>query len=104
MAHTLTLIDDLDGTSAADTIAFAVDGERYKIDLSSDNIAKFMAALAPYIDAAKVVGKKKNSSGTDLDKVRTWARENGHNVSDKGRISQEVMEAYQAAKKEGVAA
>ncbi|RXZ42262.1 histone-like nucleoid-structuring protein Lsr2, partial [Agromyces binzhouensis] len=48
-----TLIDDLDGSDADRTLSFALDGDQYSIDLSSANIDKLEAALAPYIGAAR---------------------------------------------------
>lgn len=97
MARKLTLVDDIDGTMATDTIKFSFDGERYEIDLSADHIVELSEALAPFIKAAKVVGKRKVDSDVNLDEVRAWARAHGHKASDRGRISQEVMAAYEAA-------
>lgn len=108
------LIDDIDGTEirdgAGDRIDFAFRGVDYQIDLSAANIAKLEKALKPYIDVAskvrgggggrarrsKVRGDGK-SSPEQLAAIRDWARKNGHEVADRGRIKSEIIEAFYAA-------
>ena len=111
------LIDDLDGSrleeGEGDTITFGYQGAEYTIDLSQQHVDEFHNALAKYIGAAqKVSGRRSpstttsprsNKSTTKPDKtqlgaIRTWAREHGHTVSDRGRISQEVIDAYNSTK------
>jgi hypothetical protein len=111
------LIDDLDGSrleeGEGDTITFGYQGAEYTIDLSQQHVDEFHDALAKYIGAAqKVSGRRSPSTTTaprsnkstpkpdktQLGAIRTWAREHGHTVSDRGRISQEVIDAYNAAK------
>jgi hypothetical protein len=111
------LIDDLDGSrleeGEGDTITFGYQGAEYTIDLSQQHVDEFHDALAKYIGAAqKVSGRRSPSSSTisarsnkstkpdktQLGAIRTWAREHGHTVSDRGRISQEVIDAYNSAK------
>lgn len=103
-------IDDIDGTELgtdAETIAFAFDGKEYSIDLSEANAEAFREAITPYLESATRVssGAKKParrptgkstsaSSGVDTKAVRAWARENGFNVSERGRIPADVMTAY----------
>lgn len=103
------LIDDLDGGSAETTVAFGWDGRTYEIDLSRKNLAALEKALKPYLAAARSTrmttgrpGRRKQSSGRstgrpDLQAIRDWARDNGHQVSDRGRIPAHVTGAYQAA-------
>lgn len=50
--------------------------------------------------AAKTGGRraaKKAAASNDTGAIRTWARSNGYNVSERGRISADVLAAYQAA-------
>ena len=109
---TVRFIDDLDGADAAGTFDFALDGRQYQIDLSDENAAKLRDALAPYIGAARkargrgrgratrqaaVAEKPARSSRDQTAAIREWARANGHEVSDRGRISKSVMQAYQTA-------
>ena len=101
------LTDDLDGTEATETVEFALDGVTYTIDLSAENALSLRDALAVYVGHArkvsgrsKVKAKQNGSNGAtpvDLAAVRAWARENGFQVSDRGRVSSEVRAAYEAA-------
>jgi len=109
-------VDDLDGSDAAATVSFGLDGKVYEIDLSDDNAAKLRDSLAVFVGAARRSGgsapadsrrkqKMTASSGRrpqPLDReqtaaIRAWARQNGHKVSDRGRIPKTVFGAFQAA-------
>ena len=103
-----TYIDDLDGTDLganANTLLFAFEGKEYSIDLSDANADTFRQAMAPYITAGRrVTGKAKTArksaaatSSSDTRAVREWARTNGYEVSNRGRIPADVMQAYAAA-------
>lgn len=98
------LIDDLDGTEGAETLVFGLDGATYEIDLSPENMTTVREALEPLVaKATRVDGKRKGrkpsapAKQSDAAKVREWARENGHEVGNRGRIPVEVIEAYEAA-------
>lgn len=103
------LVDDLDKSSPADeTVSFSLDGVSYEIDLTTGNAAKLRDELAVWIGHAERTGGRKSSgraprasarggSKTDLSAVREWARSNGHQVSDRGRISADVQAAYDKA-------
>ena len=105
----IILEDDLDGGEADETVSFALDGTSYEIDLNADNADKLRGVLAPYVGhARKVTGtrgrrtggsaaKAASGSGPSPKEVREWARENGHDVPDRGRIPAEVREAYDSA-------
>ncbi|MDC4232380.1 Lsr2 family protein [Actinomyces sp. B33] len=98
------LVDDIDGTIAARTVSFAFDGVSYEIDLSEENISEFRDALGRWIDAGRRTGgravrSRKASSAIDSGKIREWARANGIEVSDRGRIPAEIVEKYTAATK-----
>ena len=101
-----TLTDDIDGSEAAETVVFVFKGTQYEIDLSQKNLDKMVKALKPYTAAARKSGGRRSgigrttSRGADKDqltKIREWARANGHQVSDRGRVSAAVQEAYHAA-------
>jgi len=93
------LTDDIDGGDANRTVTFSLDGTNYEIDLSDANIANLTTALEPFINAARKVGRGRSQSGTsktsDLAAVRSWARDQGMQVSARGRVSQEILTAYQ---------
>lgn len=104
------LIDDVDGGEADETLTFALDGVTYEIDLNTENAAKLRDAMATWIGHARRVtgraasggarrgtARRQAGGGSDTAAIRAWARENGHQVSERGRISAEVMEAYAAA-------
>jgi len=103
------LVDDVDGGEADETVSFSLDGVSYEIDVSADNAEALREAIAPWLGHARRVGgrastrravKSRNGSAparTSLADVRGWARDNGFQVSDRGRVSAEVMEAYDNA-------
>lgn len=111
---TVQLIDDIDGTVIPEgegrTIAFALDGAQYQIDLSDDNIGSFKDALAPYIRASRSAGVTRSSRGSSRSSssassskgpgynvVRAWALAEGIEVSQRGRVASTVIDAYRAA-------
>ena len=52
IAH-VTLVDDLDGTEASETVVFSLGGRHYEIDLSAENAAKLRDVIAPFVAAAR---------------------------------------------------
>jgi nucleoid-associated protein Lsr2 len=107
---TTRLIDDLDGSEAQHTVTFALEGRAYEVDLSKKNVAAFEKAMKPYLavarsarSASSPASRRGRSTGTaarsrrNLQAIREWARANGHEVSDRGRVSASVIEAYEAA-------
>jgi hypothetical protein len=106
---TVTLVDDLDGSEAEETVEFGLDGASYQIDLSEDNAERLRDALAEYVDHARRSGGRKRSpsrpaagrparpASADREQnqaIRAWARKQGMKVSDRGRIPSEVIDAY----------
>lgn len=110
------LVDDLDGTEIIDgegeTVTFGLDGAQYDIDLTNENAARLRSDLDAYIAAGRrVTGRRSRGTTssqrggssrarTDRDQLqamREWGRANGYKVSNRGRVSQEVQDAYHAA-------
>jgi hypothetical protein len=100
------LVDDIDGTEAVETVSFSIDGVSYEIDLTASNAKKLRNDLGNWVGHARRSGGRKSSrrGGAtggqrrgDLSAVRAWARKNGHQVSDRGRISAEILTAYDKA-------
>lgn len=103
---TVTIIDDLDGESAAaETVAFGLDGASYTIDLSEKNATKLRDVLEPWISSATKVSGRRKASGSpakiaakvdkeQLGPIREWARSNGYEVSPRGRVPQHIIDAY----------
>ena len=109
--YVVQVIDDLDGTeldqSDVRQIRFGLDGRSYVIDLSSTNAKGLHDAFAPYADAARrdqgagraaASAKPTGAGRKDLDQVREWANTNGHTVSDRGRIPNSILEAYDSVR------
>lgn len=103
----VTLIDDLDGTAASETITFAIDGSTYEIDLSDKNATALRNALRRYTTAARKTGTQGHagrnrvtipSTGHSRNaEIRAWAHSNGHTVPARGRIPQRVVAAFDAS-------
>jgi hypothetical protein len=96
----IVLVDDIDGSAADETVSFALDGKEYEIDLSTKNAGKLRDAVAPYVGhARKAAGRRRGgrANGPSPADIRAWARDNGFNVPDRGRVSAEVRDAYFAA-------
>ncbi|WP_020496180.1 histone-like nucleoid-structuring protein Lsr2 [Sciscionella marina] len=105
---TYSLVDDLDGSDADQTVEFGLDGAIYEIDLSEENADRLRETLADFIESARRSGGRarrgRAGSGAKANKVaadreqnqaiRDWARKNGFQVSERGRIPAEVLEAY----------
>jgi hypothetical protein len=105
---TVTLVDDLDGTEAEETVEFGLDGAAYQIDLSEENAERLRDALADYVDHARRSGGRKRANSRPVGRpvrpasadreqnqaIRAWARKQGMKVSDRGRIPSEVIDAY----------
>ena len=105
------LSDDLDENLSADeTVSFALDGTTYEIDLSDKNAREMRDVFSRYVSAARKVGRAGRASGggrargtggrmdrEQASAIRDWARKNGHQVSDRGRIPASVVDAYEAA-------
>ncbi|MEV5913381.1 Lsr2 family protein [Streptomyces chartreusis] len=106
----ILLTDDIDGGEASETMTFGLDGKSYEIDLSDANADKLREALAPYVDAARRTGGR-SSAGTrgrgaakqrpagepSAEELRVWAKENGYEVNDRGRVPASIKEAYAKA-------
>lgn len=102
----ITLVDDIDGAAADETVLFSLDGVNYEIDLTAKHAAELRESFATWVGhgrrsgGRKVSGRRPRSgggSGNDAGKIRVWARENGYTVSDRGRIPAEIAEAYAKA-------
>lgn len=108
MARKTIVIDDLDGGEDAREVTFSLDGETWRIDLSERNRQRLRAALGEFIEAGVKVGGVRSRataghsgsaapSGSETSVIREWARANGYDVNDRGRIPAAVVEAYEAA-------
>lgn len=111
MAELITVnrVDDIDGSADAEKHLFGFGGDNYEIDLSQKNADKLAEALAPFIEKATKVRKVKSGkpgrrasaasqhSSEQLAEIRAWGKANGYEVKERGRVSADVIEAFEAA-------
>jgi hypothetical protein len=104
------LVDDIDGGDAEETVKFSLDGVQYEIDLSKKNADKMRNAFAQYVAAGSKVGRggvvvggraARGRGGAAADReqnkaIRSWAKKEGKDISDRGRIPQEIVDEYHA--------
>jgi Lsr2 len=96
-----------DETPGTETVLFAVDGTTYEIDTCDAHAIELRDAFAPYVAAGRRAGRgagapsgrrrrgtARPAGGVDPAAVRAWARSNGVKVSERGRISSEVLEQF----------
>jgi len=109
--------------AAEETITFSLDGVSYAIDLPAEHAATLREDLATWIEHARTTGGRtttprasrrapklaaptprptapdvplrRNSEQTAV--IREWARNNGHKISDRGRIPAAILTAYHTA-------
>lgn len=100
----VVLVDDLDGGPADETVTFALDGTTYEIDLSASNAAALRNSVARFVAHGRKVARPVASSsrrsrkgGDRPAQIRAWAREQGIEVNERGRVSAEVTARYDAA-------
>ena len=98
-------IDDIDGGAADGTVRFGLDGADYEIDLSGEHSDELRTALGKYIEHSRKIGGTtrragrggRGANGIDAAKVREWAKGNGYDIKERGRVSADLVEKYQAA-------
>ncbi len=101
------LIDDLDGSAAEGTVRFGLGGTEYEIDLNAEHAQQLRNVLAAYIRAGRRVGggsrrlarSERRGSASELNttEVREWAKAQGIEVKDRGRVPAEVVAKFKAA-------
>jgi hypothetical protein len=110
MAKQTVTIGDLDQTPGAREVHFSLDNYEYVIDLNDKNLEELKEALAKFVEAATPLGKvyratpqrptarrRATAEGPSTADMREWAKKNGHEVSDRCRLNQEVIDAYLSA-------
>ena len=106
------IVDDIDGTvlTEDETVTFSLDGTTYEFDTSLEHAEEFRAGLRRYIDASRqivngnvVTRQRVATVGQDRPSaeqsraIRDWARNNGYEVSNRGRVPAPIVEAFEAA-------
>ncbi|HET9143933.1 MAG TPA: Lsr2 family protein [Actinophytocola sp.] len=107
-------VDDLDGIPGDDvsTVTFALDGVSYEIDLREENASRLRESLADYVDSARRVGGRVRRGATPASApvrsadtrskeqtkaIREWAKKNGYDLAERGRIPANVIAAFEDA-------
>ena len=100
-------IDDIDGSEAEGTVRFGLDGAEYEIDLNAKHADALRKALTKYIDAARRstgaarrparAGRRASASGVHTTEDREWAKAQGIEVKDRGRVPAELVVRFRAA-------
>ena len=98
----IVFTDDMDGSEAAGTVRFGLQGTTYEIDLSQKNADQLAKVLEPYVNAGrKVISRRpaarSRAAGPSPAAVREWAKTEGMEVKDKGRVPAELIVKFQAA-------
>lgn len=109
---TVQLVDDLDGTVGKDiaTVEFGLDGVTYEIDLNKDNAANLRDGLADFVAAARRTGgrvkrglrvatpsERPARSKEQTQAIRDWAKKNGYEIAERGRVPSSVIAAFETA-------
>ena len=99
-------VDDLDGSEAEGTVRFGLDGTEYEIDLNTEHAQALRNALAHYVSASRRAGgarrharggRRASANGVNSTEVREWAKAQGIEVKDRGRVPAELVVKFKAA-------
>ena len=103
----ILFVDDIDGGEAEGTVRFGLDGTDYEIDLNAKNAAALRKALAKYVDSARRApgasrrpvrtGRRGSNGAADATAVRVWAKSQGIEVKDRGRVPADLVSKFKAA-------
>jgi hypothetical protein len=84
-----------------------LDGTEYEIDLNAKHAQELRDALARYVDAARRVGgaarrpargtRHGSARGLNTTEIREWAKAQGIEVKDRGRVPAELVVKFKAA-------
>ncbi|GAA2631401.1 Lsr2 family protein [Dactylosporangium fulvum] len=109
------VVDDIDGKPADETVSFGIDGVDYEIDLTAAHASELREAFGPFVAAGKKLGRRGAAAAPgragrtaapqgptrgDRDRnraIREWAQRNGIEISERGRLAQDVIDRYDAA-------
>ncbi|MDX6212451.1 MAG: hypothetical protein QOF82_1538 [Frankiales bacterium] len=109
-------VHDDDATPGTETISFSLDGTNYEIDVCDEHAVDLREAVAPYVGAGRRISGARSggrraavapsravarpAAGSDRQRagdIRAWAKAQGLNVNERGRIPATIVEQYQAA-------
>jgi hypothetical protein len=85
MAQKVSLIDDLDGSEADETVTYSLDDHEYEIDLSEENAAKFRETLEPYINKSRPIEREASSPPAKSTARRWWGKRTQPSATDQSK-------------------
>lgn len=98
--------DDLTGEESqeASTHTLVLDGVHYEIDLAPDSYDQLLEAVSPFTSAGRKVGRTGRprktapgrAGGDDTAAIRAWAKSEGFEINERGRVSRNIRDAYNA--------
>lgn len=88
-----------------ETLTFGLDGSTYEIDLCTKHAKQLRDAVAPFVAAgrrqsSRSSGRRRSGGGSDRERtqaIRAWARSKGIKVSERGRLSADIVAKYEAS-------
>jgi hypothetical protein len=98
--------DDVDGSAAAETVAFGIDGVSYEIDLSRRNAKAIRSDFDKWVKSARKAPRTRARRAArvatpavsgDSAAIRSWAAKKGIAVNARGRIPAAIIEQYRAS-------
>lgn len=92
----IDLVDDIDGSSASERVMFGLDGHLYEVDLSEWRATALREALEVFVASARPTTPVRSDVVTPA-MLRSWAKENGFDVSARGQVPARIREAYDEA-------
>lgn len=100
-----TLIDDLDGTTADETVKFSLDGTDYEIDLTEGHASELREQIGRFVSAARKTRAERRTSAPATaalgrqrtQQIRAWAQAQGMTVNNRGRLNAGIVDAYEKA-------
>lgn len=105
MATRNIIESDLSGNADATTVTFGLKDTWYEIDLTEEEQKELEAALRTYIESGrrtlpKETARKRQVPETtpeEREQIRAWARKQGYELADRGRIPKHIRKAYAEA-------
>ena len=99
----VTQVSDLSGEEGAETVRFALDGTDYEIDLTPGEAEEMRAGVRPFADKARRKHVPRSKAGrkpsrSDLPEIREYARARGHEINERGRVPQRIIDEYDLMK------
>jgi hypothetical protein len=101
------LLCDLDdgNVDAEETLQFSLGNAAYEVDVCAKHAQQIRDGLQPFVAQARKTGavssarRRQRTAGTRQETagIRSWAKDQGIQVNERGRIPASVVKEYEAA-------